>query len=76
MFHQTLKNMMHIVTGYLNTYCLSNKKDWNQVIPNLLFAVMDDKQESLGFSLFKLVYGHTVCGLLKEKWLDPETETS
>uniref|UniRef100_A0A8W8MZ15 Integrase catalytic domain-containing protein n=1 Tax=Magallana gigas TaxID=29159 RepID=A0A8W8MZ15_MAGGI len=71
-FHQTLKTMMR-------TYCLSNEKDWDQGIPYLLFAVRDAKQESLGFSPFELVYGHTVRGplkLLKEKWLGPETETS
>ena len=62
-FHQTLKSM-------IRTYCLSNEKEWDQGIPFLLFAVRDAKQESLGFSPFELVYGHTVRGplkLLKEK---------
>ncbi|XP_062610561.1 uncharacterized protein LOC134272333, partial [Saccostrea cucullata] len=39
----------------------------------------DAKQESLGFSPFELVYGHTVRGplkLLKEKWLVEEIETN
>ena len=34
-------------------------------------------QESLGFSLFELVFGHAVRGpllLLKEKWLDEDPE--
>ena len=71
-FHQTLKSM-------IRTYCLSNEKEWDQGIPFLLFAVRDAKQESLGFSPFELVYGHTVRGplkLLKEKWLVVESQTS
>ena len=42
----------------------------------MLFAAREAVQESLGFSPFELVFGHTVRGplkLLKEKWL---TETS
>ena len=42
----------------------------------MLFAAQEAVQESLGFSPFELVFGHTVRGplkLLKEKWL---TETS
>ena len=42
----------------------------------VLFAAREAVQESLGFSPFELVFGHTVRGplkLLKEKWL---TETS
>ena len=38
----------------------------------LLFAVRESVQESLGFSPFELVFGHTVRGplkLLKEKFL-------
>ena len=71
-FHQTLKSM-------IRTYCLSNEKEWDQGIPFLLFAVRDAKQESLGFSPFELVYGHTVRGplkLLKERWLIEESRTS
>ena len=62
-FHKILKSM-------IRTYCLSNEKEWDHGIPFLLFAVRDAKQESLGFSPFELVYGHTVRGplkLLKEK---------
>ena len=38
----------------------------------MLFAVRESVQESLGFSPFELVFGHTVRGplkLLKEKFL-------
>ncbi|KAJ8019449.1 hypothetical protein HOLleu_41054 [Holothuria leucospilota] len=67
-FHQTLKNM-------LKTYCHDNERDWDEGIPFVMFAARESIQESLGFSPFELVLGHTVRGplkLLKEKWLsDP-----
>ncbi|KAJ8050189.1 hypothetical protein HOLleu_03291 [Holothuria leucospilota] len=67
-FHQTLKNM-------LKTYCHDNERDWDEGIPFIMFAARESIQESLGFSPFELVFGHTVRGplkLLKEKWLsDP-----
>ncbi|XP_065893824.1 uncharacterized protein [Dysidea avara] len=64
-FHQTLKNM-------LRAYCLQEKREWDEGIPLLLFAVRESVQESLGFSPFELVFGHTPRGplkLLKEIWL-------
>ncbi|KAJ8048318.1 hypothetical protein HOLleu_00581 [Holothuria leucospilota] len=67
-FHQTLKNM-------LKTYCHDNERDWDEGIPFVMFAARESIQESLGFSPFELVFGHTVRGplkLLKERWLsDP-----
>ena len=62
-FNQTLKNM-------IRPYCFDTENDWDIGIQLLLFAVRDTVQESLGFSPFKLVFGHTVRGplnLLKEK---------
>ena len=41
----------------------------------LLFAVRESVQESIGFSPFELVFGHTVHGplkLLKEKFLSDD----
>ena len=67
-FHQTLKTM-------LKTYSHQNLKDWDEGIPLLLFVVRDSVQESLDFSPFELVFGHTVRGplvMLKEKWLEEE----
>ncbi|CAB3980524.1 Retrovirus-related Pol poly, partial [Paramuricea clavata] len=64
-FHQTLKRMMR-------TYCLETEKDWDDGVHLLLFAARESVQESLGFSPFELVFGHTVRGplnLLKEKLL-------
>ena len=60
------------------TYCLDNEKDWGEAISLLFFAVRESVQESLGFSPFKLVFGHSICGplkLLKENWLFENTES-
>ena len=61
-FHQTLKNM-------IRSYCFDTDKDWDEGIHLLLFAVRECVRESLGFSPFELVFGHSVGGLLKEKFL-------
>ena len=64
-FHQTLKNM-------IRSYCFDTEKDWDEGIHLLLFAVRKSVHESLGFSPFELVFGHSVRGplkLLKEKFL-------
>ena len=63
-FHQTLKN--------IRSYSFDTEKDWDEGIHLLLFAVRESVQESLGFSPFELVFGHSVRGplkLLKEKFL-------
>ena len=67
-FHQTLKNM-------IRSYCFDTEKDWDGGIHLLLFAVRESVQETLGFSLFELVFGHTVrrpLKLLKEKFLSDD----
>ena len=64
-FHHTLKNM-------IRSYCFDTEKDWDEGIHFLLFAVRESVQESLGFSPFELVFGHSVrrpLKLLKEKFL-------
>ena len=64
-FHSTLKNM-------IKTYCFDNEKDRDEGIGLLLFAVRESVQESLGFSPFELVFGHSVRGplkLVKGNWL-------
>ena len=67
-FHQTLKNI-------IRSYCFDTERDWDRGIHLLLFAARESIQESLGFSPFELVLGHTVRGplkLLKEKFLSQE----
>ena len=62
----------------IRTYCLDNEKDWDEGISILLFAVRESVQESLGFSPFELVFGHSVSGplkMLKENWLSENTES-
>ena len=69
-FHQTLKTMM-------KTYCFDTEKDWDEGLHLLLFAVRESVQESLGFSPFELVFGHSVRGplkLLKEKFLSEDSQ--
>ena len=64
-YHQTLKTM-------IKKFCLENDKDWDEGIHMLLFATREVVQESLGFSPFELVFGHTVRGplkMVKEEWL-------
>jgi len=71
-FHQTLKNMIRV-------YCFDYQTEWDQGIHMLLSAVREAVQESLGFSPFELVFGHTVRGpqkLLKENWLVSEPTTN
>ena len=68
-FHQTMKTM-------LRTYCHEHQKDWDKGLPLVLFAAREAVQESLGFSPFELIFGHTVRGplkLLQEAWMS-ETE--
>jgi len=70
-WHQTLKTMMKI-------YCFETEKDWDEGIHLLLFAARESVQESLRFSPFELVFGHTVRGplkLLKEKLLSSSSES-
>ena len=70
-FHQTMKTMMR-------TYCYEHK-NWDEGIPLLLFAIREVVQESLGFSPFELVFGHSVRGplkLIKETWLNENNTNS
>ena len=57
-FHQTLKNM-------IRSYCFYTNRDWDEGVNLLLFAVRETVQESLGYSPFELVFGHSVRGPLK-----------
>lgn len=43
-------------------------KDWNRLIPFLLFAYREVPQESTGFSPFEILYGCEVRDILKESW--------
>ena len=59
----------------IKSYCFDTERDWDEGIHLLLFAVRESVQESLGFSPFELVFGHTVRGplkLLKETFLSDD----
>ena len=46
-------------------------KDWDKLIPYVLFAYREVPQESTGYSPFELLYGRDVRGpldVLKEEW--------
>ena len=69
-FHSTFKNM-------IRTYCLDNEKTGMKASTYCCLQLESD-HESLGFSPFELVFGHSVCGplnLLKENWLSENTES-
>ena len=62
----------------IRTYCFNTEKDWDEGVHLLLFAARESVQESLGFSPFELVFGHTVRGplkLLQEKFISSGNES-
>jgi len=64
-FNQTLKDMMR-------KFAAQEGKDWDKMLPFLLFAYREVPQESTGFSPFELLYGRDVRGpldVLKETWV-------
>ena len=63
-FNQTLKSM-------LKKTAVEEGKDWDRLIPYLLFAYREVPQSSTGFSPFEFVFGRPVRGpmdVLKETW--------
>ncbi len=69
-FNQTLKSM-------LRKTARSEGKDWDRLIPYVLFAYREVPQASTGFSPFELLYGRTVRGpldVLRETWEEPKAK--
>ena len=63
-FNQTLKSM-------LRKAATNEGKDWDKLVPYLLYAYREVPQASTGFSIFELLYGRDVRGplnILKELW--------
>ena len=63
-FNQTLKAMLRRTAD-------EEGKDWDRLIPYLLFAYREVPQASTGFSPFELLYGRQVRGpldILRESW--------
>ncbi len=62
-FNKTLKSLLRKTA--------SDGKDWDKLLPYLLFAYREVPQASTGFSPFELLYGRAVHGpldVLKETW--------
>ena len=63
-FNKSLKHMMKKLID-------TDGKDWDQLLPYVLFAIREVPQASTGFSPFELLYGRRPRGLLdvaKEAW--------
>ena len=60
-FNKTLKSM-------LRKAATQEGKDWDRLIPHLLFAYREVPQSSTGFSPFELLYGRKVRGPLEDAW--------
>ena len=63
-FNGTLKKMLKRCAG-------EDPRDWDALLPYLLFAYREVPQESTGFSPFELLYGRAVRGpldVLRETW--------
>ena len=62
----------------MRIYSFETERDWDEGIHFLIFAARESVQESLGFSPFEIVFGHTVRGplkLLKEKFFSSESHS-
>ena len=71
-FNGTLKAMFKKLTS-------KNQKDWDELLPYLLFAYREVPQESTGFAPFELLDGRRVRGpldVLKEVWMGEEIENT
>ena len=63
-FSHTLKSMLRKAAN-------EDGKDWDRLLPYLLFAYREVPQASTGFSPFEILYGHRVRGpfdILRESW--------
>ncbi len=63
-FNQTLKQMLQRVAA-------DDRRDWDQMLPYVLFGIREVPQASTGFTPFELLFGRQPRGLLdvaKEAW--------
>ncbi|XP_075753964.1 uncharacterized protein LOC142818437 [Pelodiscus sinensis] len=68
-FNQTLKAM-------LRRFVIEEPREWDRLLPPLLFAICQVPQASTGFSPFELLYGRQprgILNLLKETWEEQES---
>ena len=57
-----MKRFNQILTGMLRKVITKEGKDWDKLLPYVLFAYREVPQASTGFSPFELIYGHNVRG--------------
>ena len=70
-FNKTLKSMLRKASADIG-------KDWDKLLPYLLFAYREVPHESTGFSPFELLYGRSVRGpldVIKETWVASKRST-
>nr|XP_053634887.1 uncharacterized protein LOC128690294 [Cherax quadricarinatus] len=63
----------------MRTFCMHFPTDWDESLPLLLFSVRKTVQESAGYSLFELIFGHNVRGpfqVLKEGWMGEDVSST
>ena len=68
-FNGTLKSMIRKLVA-------ENPRQWDRMVPAVLFAYREVPQESTGFSPFELLYGRTVRGpmsVLRNQWTKEES---
>lgn len=68
-FNRTLKSMLRKVID-------KDGKNWDFMLPYLMFAIREVPQASLGFSPFELVYGSHPWGILDIAWETWEHEST
>ncbi|XP_076454426.1 uncharacterized protein LOC143289311 [Babylonia areolata] len=69
-FNATLKKM-------LQRLCVKRPRDWDRLVPAVLFAYREVPQESMKFSPFELLYGRTVKGpmsILRRVWTREDSQ--
>ena len=74
-YHPQCNGLVEKFNGTLKTVlrkmCEEQPTQWDRYISPLLFAYREEKQESLGFSPFEIIYGKSVRGplsILKDLW--------
>ena len=62
----------------LRKFASEQGKDWDKLVPYLLFTYCEVLQDSMGFSPFELLYGRDVRGpldVLKETWVSDQKDS-
>jgi hypothetical protein len=69
-YHRSMKNMIRALVE-------EQDKDWDELLPFVMFSYRECPHESLGFSPFELIYTYRARGplqLMKDKWTERDEE--